>query len=369
MADVSKAAEAVAASTTKALDALTTSPAATSPAPDLWHAAADRLRNTTRWILGVFGVIGVAFLGALPFTGLADLELGSHRAYGAAVGIVLLVGGLAIVLRAGSEVFISRAGTLTEIAGAWQTTAAEEAEKQRETRWRWRKKRRATAAASSEMPPGGTPFGLRYASFELMNGSGTDVSGFVDNWVEARVQLWEARSAAAAAADDKDPRVKVAALAELRFTELDDQGNYLMRLAAYRRVLQSFRLAQLWLFVGAALVTLGATLYFSSVPATAAPDTSATASLTVNATTASAGASCSATPSGATVTLAVPTDRTCSFERVAPQASTPEDEYPSWMDWKVLAGTAVVLVLTVGLQYFHFRSRWPSDWPRTRLFD
>jgi hypothetical protein len=323
-------------------------PAADAPAPPptsarlYWQQSAERLRQATRWVLAVFGAIGVVFLGALPFSGLTNLEPDSPEAALTATGIILLVGGLSLVLRAGSEVFISRAGSLTDFDAAWTATS----------------------------DGGARPFGLSYARYEILNGLAEDTAGLIEAWEQARLQKWRTASAAVSGADDaSDPRRRLARLAAERFAEIDAQTDYVMGLASYRRVLRTYRTAQSWLFVGATLVALGGALYFFAVDEKSAPIRQAGTFSVVASTDPDGDAGCEVTRSDSGVEVAVPRDRVCVVEEVG---SRPEDAgrgFPAWVaSWQLPLTAFLLIVLLLLTQTGHFKYRF-KHWPRTKLFD
>lgn len=79
-----------------------------------------RIRNTARWIVGIFGTGAAAVVAVLPFAGFGDLS-GDDLAL-AIVGLTLATAGLTLCVRAGAHVAEPVAIT------TWELVLAEQAE-------------------------------------------------------------------------------------------------------------------------------------------------------------------------------------------------------------------------------------------------
>ena len=215
----------------KLLESLAPDPEPENASPNRWQGPADRLRNTARWVLTAFGTIGAAFLAALPFTGLGDLEWPGLQSSFALAGSILLVGGVLLVLLAGSDVFAARIGTLTDFENAFEETKE---------------------------------FGLTYPKYELFQGLADTPKALTEAWDESRATKQQAEDAAVGKEEKSAERDK-AALAAGRFADVDAASNYVVSLAAYRELVLVYRNAVRWIIIGGMAVALGAFLFFSSV--------------------------------------------------------------------------------------------------------
>src|SRR5690348_5896088 len=86
----------------------------TGPVED-WRRAVESLREVAKWIVVAFAGVGTAILGVLPVAGVSKLHSGTGIAL-AVVGALLALAGVAIGVRATSEVLTPRVSTLTTVA-------------------------------------------------------------------------------------------------------------------------------------------------------------------------------------------------------------------------------------------------------------
>lgn len=244
MADKSKATDisGVTKAATEALDVVAAAPKA-GPS-DIWAGGSERLRATTRWVLAVFGAVGVSFLAGLPFAGLNELVWPSFAAAVTVSAAVIIATGLLLTLRAGSEVFISRLGTLTDLQSLWQSKGKTE---------------------------GNSPFRLNYPRYELFRGMASCPVGLAEEWERARHEMWRLKmSAALASTSDGKSRTesvlsKAAEHASQRYKEINETTDYVGGFTAYSELVGVYRWAQKWIFLGGVLVVIGAFAFFCAV--------------------------------------------------------------------------------------------------------
>ena len=94
----------------------------TGPVED-WRRAVESLREVAKWIVVAFAGVGTAILGVLPVAGVSKLHSATGIAL-AVVGALLALAGVAIGVRATSEVLTPRVSTLTTVAARADVAAA-----------------------------------------------------------------------------------------------------------------------------------------------------------------------------------------------------------------------------------------------------
>jgi hypothetical protein len=191
----------------------------------------------TRWTLAVFGAIGVAFLGSLPFVGLGELDWTSYEASWVLAAASLLVCGLILTLRAAAEVYVSRVATFTDFADNFKSN---------------------NRAA-------------KYVRHELFQGVASSPEELRREWDRARLEYWRAASASAQSTPATPTSVHSAleaieALTKKRFEEIDETTSYVVSFTAYRELVVVYRWAQRWIYRGAVLVLVGALAFFALLP-------------------------------------------------------------------------------------------------------
>lgn len=304
----------------KALDELAPEPEDKSAS--FWAAPAARLRATTRWTLAVFGVIGTAFLAAVPFAGLGDLTWPSLRAGFATGGVIAVVAGLTLTLRAGAEVFISRIGTLSDL----RVTLDE-----------------IQAACGGDFTD---------ASLVIFQGMAIDADDLAHEWQRARRERWRT-ALASAGADETSNLPALGDIAKQRFDEIDDASTRAVGFATYRELVAVYRWAQRWIMVGSCFVAVGVFAFFTSVQSSDAASAGADASASSASTVFFVGAAeseCSVeVVDPSTVKVLAPTDTTCVVTQAAPATAPVEeadDEEPGVWEWTwpYLPAAGVLLV-------------------------
>jgi hypothetical protein len=262
----------------------------------------------------VFGVLGTAFLVAIPLTGLSDLTWPSVAAALAITAVVLVATGLVLILASASEVFITRVGTLTDLHDVW-----------------------------SSLPS-------RYPEFEILGGVAQNPDDLAREWARAHRERWRWATSSAGTGEESAAK-DLAEVAKQRFEEIDSVSTAAVGLATYREMVRVYRWAHQWISGGAVLGAIGAFMFFGAVQSAPSSDAAEDEGSPPAAFVISDDASeCTVESDGGTTTVQVPAETTCmvaaaDVEEAQPAAEDTEEavDRVDWLPQLLIPAAAVVL--------------------------
>lgn len=186
--------------------------------------AADRIRESAKWLLGAFAAVGALFAAGLQLQSIGQLEAGTTRSTTVVLGLLLTVGGISLAIGAAASVIGK-----SYVSLHWLVTS----------RRAWRLRR--SLQADGLLVPGFSNFGELYAQ----------AASAKEELVQSVMAHYAGRANAAAMIPIQQAIVK----------NLDPVVDNVVEVASYERLLRAWQWSKRAMFLGALLTAIGLALF------------------------------------------------------------------------------------------------------------